>query len=174
MENKHFFEIFLRYTIPVILGIPNLFLFYAIFTPLTLYPAYYILNFLYQDVNLLPNNLIGIGAVGIKLIPACIAATAYYLLLVLNLTTPMKIKTRIYSLLFLFITFLILNIARILIFAHLALIGYQYFDISHSLTWYFGSTLLIVIIWFADIKLFKIKAIPVHTDLKNVIKEIRK
>lgn len=173
MENKGFFEIFLRYTLLVILGIPNLFIFYFIFTPLTLYASFYALNSLY-GATLLEGNIIFLKSIYIELIPACIAGAAYYLLLILNLSTPMKIKKRLKSLLFLFSSFLILNIIRIIIFASLALHGSQYFDISHNIVWYLGSTLFVIALWFANIFLFKISSLPLYSDLKNIFKEITK
>ena len=113
------------------------------------------------------------GGIIIDLIPACIAGAAYYLLLILNLTTPMKLNKRLRSMLFLFATFLILNIIRIVIFSVLLANGYSYFDLAHKITWYFTSTALVVLIWFSNVKLFKIKQIPVYTDFKIIYKKIR-
>jgi exosortase/archaeosortase family protein len=173
MKPKEVYALITRYILLIALAIPNLFLFYAIFTPLTLYPTFAILN-LFYGANLLAGNIIFLNGVYIQLIPACIAGAAYYLLLILNLTTPMPLPKRIRSLLFLFTAFLVLNIIRIVVFSFLAVQGFQYFDISHNLTWYFGSTILVIILWFSNVLIFKIKNIPIYTDVTNLLSDIIK
>ncbi len=172
MKSKEVYSLLVRYLLLIALAIPNLFLFYFIFTPLTLYASFYALNAIY-GATLLEGNVIFLRSIYIELIPACIAGAAYYLLLILNLSTPMKMKKRLKSLLFLFSSFLILNIIRIVLFASLALQGSQYFDISHNIVWYLGSTLFVVALWFTNIFLFKINSIPIYSDLKNIFKEIK-
>ena len=172
MEVKNVFYLLLRYGILIVLGIPNLYLFYLIFTPATVYPTFWILDYIY-DAVLFPGNTIFFKGYYASIIPACVAGSAYYLLLILNLTTPMGIKKRIGSIFFLFGSFLLLNLLRISIFASLITKGYQYFDIAHTATWYFGSTVMIIIIWFANVLIFRIYTIPVYTDLKNITKDLK-
>src|SRR3989344_6427380 len=101
------------------------------------------------------------------MIPACIAGAAYFLLLILNLSTPVKSAfKRATMVLFSFASFLIMNILRIVFLSIIFVEGYLWFDIIHKFFWYFLSTLFIVAIWFAEVKLFKIKEIPVYSDLK--------
>jgi hypothetical protein len=69
--------------------------------------------------QLLIGNVIFIKGYYAEIINACIAGAAYYFLLILNLSTPMEISKRIKSLVFMFLTFLIINILRII---HLELI----------------------------------------------------
>tara|TARA_Y100000034_G_scaffold133588_1_gene199509 strand:+ start:25461 stop:25976 length:516 start_codon:yes stop_codon:yes gene_type:complete len=159
-----------RYLILLLIAIPNLFLLYFIFTPLTVYPVFWLLKFFY-NADLVAPTVISFNQILIHLIPACIAGAAYYLLLILNLTTPMPLKTRINSLIFLLLSFLILNILRIFFFAILALSGFQYFDLAHEFVWYIGSTVLVVILWFINIHIFKIKAIPIYSDFKELYKK---
>lgn len=166
-------SIIIRYALIFLLSLGGLYLFYKIFTPLTLYPAYFALNRLF-DATLHSGSLIFFKSYFIELIPACIAGAAYFLLTALNLTTPMSLKTRVKSLSFILLSFLVLNILRIVIFASLALSGFQYFDLAHKLSWYFGSTFLVVAIWLINIRIFKIKAIPVYSDAKAVISLIEK
>lgn len=200
MEKKDLVSLSSRYFILILVGLPNLFLFYFLFTPLTFYPVFFILQKMFSAVistgettiacttilssKLIPNFLSGLACFDTtilfkgyyaSIIPACIAGSAFYLLTILNLTTPMSKRTRIKSLIFLISTFLILNIARILVFAVLFVKkGYAYFDLAHAATWYFGSTILVVIIWFANILLFKIKSVPIYTDFKEITKDIFK
>jgi len=161
-----------RYAILVAVAITNLVLgvnglFYTLFTPLTIYPSFYILNAAYGALFIAPNTIFFKGYFA-NIIPACVAGSAYFFLLVLNLTTPMTGKTRVKSLVFLLLSFLILNILRITIFSALVFQGYKYFEFAHLSTWYFGSTLMVVLLWFANVKLFKITSIPAYTDLKNL------
>lgn len=189
-------SIFSRYLILLILGIPSLLIFYLIFTPLTFYPVFFILQKLYGAIITTGNTTIACSTISTSflspflskiacinttilfkgyfasIIPACIAGSAYYLLTIFNLTTPMDKKIRIKSLIFLTITFLILNILRILGFAILFVEkGYKYFDLAHAATWYFGSTILVVILWFSNVLIFRINAVPIYTDFKTLIKE---
>jgi len=166
--NYNYKDIILRYLILLTLAFSNLYLFYLIFTPLTVYPVFWILD-LISGSSLLGNTIVFKGNY-IELIPACIAGAAYYLLFILNLTTPMSLDKRIKSLIFINFTFLLLNIARIILFAVLLISGYQYFNFAHTLVWYFGSTVLVVIVWFVNVKFFNISSIPVYTDLANLYK----
>ncbi len=177
MDKSRVFSLVIRYLVLILLGLGNLYIFYLIFTPLTIYPVFYILSKFFDPIFFLSKT--PIPAIFFKgyiahIIPACVAGSAYYLLLILNLTTPMKISKRIYSILFLFIGFLIINIIRIAVFALLVPRGYQYFDITHELTWYFGSTIMVVILWFANILIFKIREIPIYSDIKSLYYEATK
>jgi len=171
MDKRQVTFLALRYFILIVLGLFNLYLFYLIFTPLTVYSVYFLLLRFSEGVVLVSTGVIpSIFLKGYiaQIIPACVAGSAYYLLLILNLTTPMKIKKRIASILFLLISFLIINILRITIFALLVPKGYQYFDVAHEITWYLGSTIMIAIIWFANIMIFKIRMVPIYSDLKSI------
>ena len=165
--------LFFRYILLIIAGLPGLYLFYLIFTPLTIYPVYAILKLVYASA-LIEGNLLIINGHSISLVPACIAGAAYYLVLILNLATPMNLRTRLKSLLFMFISFLFLNILRIVIFSALFIGGFALFDIAHKTIWYLGSTLLVVVIWFSAVYAFKIRAIPFYTDFKTLFSYIRK
>ena len=164
--------IFLRYVI--LLGlIFSLPLIYKIFTPLTLYPVAGLLDLFYESVSI-SQNFISIGFdIMIELIPACIAGSAYLLLLILNLSVSMKLKKRIYSILLSFAILLSLNILRIFFLAVLYYNQSLFFNITHKLFWYGLSTLFVVGIWFLMVKIFTIKQIPVYSDFKYLIKGIK-
>jgi len=166
-----FLNIFIRYSVLILIALPGLVIFYFIFTPLTVYPVYFLLG-LFFDVVLLSKIHILLNNIPIELIPACIAGSAYYLLLVLNLSTPkIKLKKRIYAILFSFAAFLILNILRIFILSFLAVTGSSYFNTTHTIFWYGFSTIIVVGIWFAEVKIFKIKKIPFYSDMKFLYKK---
>ena len=172
MNLKNVSYTLLRYFILLILGLSNLFLFYYIFTPLTVYPSFWILS-LFSNAVLSHPNILNINNQIIEIIPACVAGAAYYFLLLLNLTTSMSLKKRINSLLFIFLTFLAINILRISSFALLYVNGFSYFDLAHKTTWYFGSTILLILIWLLNIKIFKIKSIPIYTDFNNIYEDMK-
>jgi len=175
MERGELYSLIIRYFLLALFGTFNLAIFYLIFSPLTVYPSYFFISKIFENSILISTDPYAILFKGYiaKIIPACIAGSAYYLLLILNLTTPMQLKRRIYSLLFLFSSFLIINIARIVLFATLVPIGFEYFDVTHELTWYLGSTIMVVFIWFVNVLIFKISAIPVYSDLKSIYSDIK-
>ena len=159
----------LRYLILILLAFPNLWIFYAIFTPLTVYPVYFLLSLFFQvslqGITLTINNSV------VELIKPCIAGSAYYLLLILNLSTPMKLKTRIFSILSSFLIFLIINILRIFFFSVLFLNSFSFFNYLHLIFWYVLSSLIVFFIWILNIKIFKIKQIPVYSDFRNILNQ---
>lgn len=177
MNARVYGAMLIRYGTLLTIGITNLLLgeqglFYAIFTPLTIKPVYFIFHALYDAAFFEPNVIFFKGYYA-TLIPACIAGSAYFLLLILAMSTPMKLVTRVTSIVTLFISFLVLNIARIVIFGALLFRGYQYFDIAHLATWYFGSTLLVGGIWFIVVFSFGIKGAPFISDIRTLVQEIR-
>ena len=174
MGDKKYLNIFLRYFILILVAIPNLWLFYFIFTPLTVYPLYFLFNLFFETT--LSGNIINLSdCFPIEIIKACVAGSAYYLLLTLNLATPnIKIKRRIKMILISFLSLLLINIIRIFVLGLMYVSGSALFDTLHKVFWYAGSTLFVIIIWFAQVKAFKIKEIPFYSDLKLLFKESRK
>ena len=173
MDNRNVATLLLRYGILLVLPLFSFALFYMLFTPLTVAPVYALIKVLYPGAVLLGSSTIFFQGEYAQIIPACIAGAAYYLLIILNLTTPMDAAQRAKSLLFLIAAFLVLNIFRILLFMYWFASGFNYFDIAHQATWYFGSTVMIVLVWFANVLLFRIQAIPVYTDILEIVKDIR-
>ena len=166
-ESGKFFGVFIRYLLLILLGLPNLWLFYLIFTPLTIYPVFFLLN-LFFDATLTNTVIILENTFPIEIINACIAGSAYYLFLILNLATPMKINKRLKLLLFSFGGLLLINILRIFFLSLLFVVGTSLFDITHELFWYLGSVVFVVGIWFVGIKIFKIKEVPFYSDMKKI------
>jgi len=161
---KKYMSIIIRYLIILLIALPNLFIFYTVFTPLTIYPLYFILQ-LFFDVSL-SNATLLLNGFQIQIINACIAGSAYYLLFALNLSVPgIILKQRAKMLCFSFLFLLVLNIIRILTLILVLFYGASFFDITHKFFWYLISTLLVVLIWFAEVKVFKLKQIPVYSDL---------
>src|SRR3989344_3491843 len=148
MNYRDLINLLARYLVIILLAMFNLSIIYAIFTPITASLAYFFLNIIYSDVAWFSGTTtLFISGNYITLIPSCIAGSAYYLLLLLNLTTPMDVKTRTKSILFLILSFLFINLMRIILFSVLFISGFQYFDIAHRWIWYLGSTVFVIGIW---------------------------
>ena len=163
-ENK-FISLILRYLLLIILSLGNMRVFYFIFTPLTIYGSYFLLNF-FLGASLLSSDTILIKNIfPIEIIDACVAGAAYYLLTILNFSTPnIKIKKRLLILGESFFILLVLNILRIF-FVGFILIKYpSSFEIVHKFFWYLMSIIFVVGIWFFLVKHFKIKEIPLYSD----------
>ena len=158
-------SVLVRYIILLLFGI-FLFVFYKIFLPLTIWPSYLLLNIFY-DASV-SGDLIFVSGSIIKIIGACVAGSAYFLLLILNLTTPMDLKKRVYSLIFSFSSLLILNILRIFILSVLFIEDSAFFDLTHKFFWYVFSIVFVIGVWFLTAKLFKIKEIPIYSDFKRL------
>lgn len=175
-ETKIF--ILLRYIVLLLLMF-SLPIIYFIATPATVYPVFFLLKIFVKisltiDYNNLSNVLLTLGdRTLISIVPSCIAGSAYLLLLILNLTVPMKVKIRIYSILLSAFILLILNILRISIFSLLYHNNFQFFDFTHKFFWYVLSTIFVVGIWFLIVKVFKIEKIPVYSDLKSIYSKIK-
>lgn len=173
-RREFIYSFFLRYSILLITALPSFWIFYFIFTPLTIYPVYLILDIFFKVS--LSQNLIFIGSfpTTIKIIDACIAGSAYYLLLIFNLSIPnIKFYKRLKMISFAFLSFLIINIIRIVFLSSIFVLKPSLFDISHKLSWYIGSIILIVAIWFIEVRKFDIIEIPFYSDVKLMLKHTK-
>ncbi len=172
-ESKNLAFIFTKYLILSLIALFLLDYFYKALLPLTIYPVVLLLNTAYhstaQGMTILIDNL-----PKIELVEACIASSAYFLLILLNLSITMKARTRALSIIFSIVLFLAVNILRIFIFSLLYLNNFKYFDITHLFFWYIVSGVLIFLVWLVTIKTFKIRGIPFYTDLKLVYSQIKR
>lgn len=167
-------DIILRYAILIIAAIANLWIFYLVFTPLTVLPVFWLLDLFYNALLVSGRIILINRMIPIELIEACIAGAAYYLLLILNLSTPgIKLNKRVKMIALSFIFFLVVNILRIFILSLVAVSGSSFFDITHIFFWYALSTVFVVAIWFAEVKIFKIKEIPFYSDLRLLYKKLK-
>ena len=162
---KRLIDMFLRYIILIAIAIPNFFIFYLIFTPLTIYPVFFLITLFANPT--LNGTVISFSNQTIEIVGACVAGSAFYLLTILNLSTPnIKLKKRIYMLLISYLIFLIINILRIVLLSYLLYTGSPYFDVTHKILWYSLSTIFVLVIWFSEVKYFNIKSIPAYYDVK--------
>ncbi|MFA7708365.1 MAG: pacearchaeosortase [Candidatus Pacearchaeota archaeon] len=172
IPDKSLWLIALRYILLLILvGCSPLI--YKILTPLTIYFTVIILRIFYS-VSISGIQILINQSKIIEIIPSCVAGSAYVLLLILNLFIAMKPKQRVYSLFFSFSILFILNILRIFILSVLLVNDFEFFYITHKLVWYILSTILVVGVWFLTTKIFSIKGIPIVSDVKYFIEDIKK
>ncbi len=166
-HDKEFFGIILRYLLLVLVALPNLWLFYAVFTPLTVYPSYIILSWFFNAALVSKDIILINGLIPIELIKACIAGSAYYLLLILNLSVPgVKIGKRLLMIFSAFATLLILNVIRIVILVAIYLNASPLFNLTHEIFWYALSTVFVAGIWFTEVSIFRINNLPIVSDIK--------
>lgn len=172
-EAKNQLHILVRYLIlfSLMFSLPSI---YKILTPITITFSATLLDIFYNIS--ISGDIIIIDFLNItkfiQIIPACIAGSAYLLLLILNLTVSMTLKKRIYSIVFSFLLLFTLNILRIFILSILYINNSILFEATHKLFWYILSTLFVVLIWFLMVKIYLIKEIPLYSDFKFLIKKI--
>lgn len=167
---KKILEILIRYSLAVFFAI-NLPFFYLIFRPITFYLFSLILSFFYKIS--IEGNFIFFDSFSLELVDACIAGSAYLLLLVLNLLTPkISILKRIFLFLFCSLSFLFVNLVRLLVSVFILKKGITFFKITHWIFW-FMSIIFVVAIWFFSIKLFKVKEIPFYSDFKTILEIVK-
>ncbi|MBU0929744.1 MAG: pacearchaeosortase [Nanoarchaeota archaeon] len=161
---KYIYNLVIRAFLAILIPF-NLFLF--IFKPLTIYPVYFILNIIGYKGYISFDSLV-VNNQSLIFAPACIAAAAYYLLLLLVLfTKDLSIKKSIIIFLSGSFLILIMNIIRIIILSILVLnYNYNWFNIIHMFFWYIVSGAYVAFIWILLVYLFKIKSIPIYSDLK--------
>jgi exosortase/archaeosortase family protein len=168
------YSVFIRYFILIIAALPSFWIFYFIFTPLTIYPVYWLIKLIFGATLAINVIFVGNYPSPIEIVDACVAGSAYYLLLIFNLSIPnIKFSKRIKMISFAFLSFLIVNIIRIVVLATIFVLRPDLFDISHKLSWYVGSIILVVGIWFIEVKKFNIKDIPFYSDVKLMAKNIK-
>ncbi len=168
---KGLWSLFVRYLIILVAGLGNLWVFYKLFTFPTIQAVSSLLS-LFSRVYVF-GNIIYFQSIKIELISACIAGTGFYLLFILILSVPgINFMKRVKVLLFSFACFFIFNVARIIFLV--LIYNSLYFDVMHLFLWYFVSTLLVIGVWILDIKLFKIRKIPIYSDVRELIKCTRK
>lgn len=166
MRKRAIANILLRYSLLILVGIFSVPLFHFLFLKLTLYSVYFLFKIFFNTS--VSGNILWIANFPIEMIGACVAGSAYSLLLILNLAAPeIKLKKRILMISLSFLIFLLINVLRIFSLSIMLMSANPLFDFTHKLFWYAGSTIVVVAIWFFSVKLFKVKSIPFYTDIKN-------
>lgn len=165
-------KLVIRIVIALALFLIPINIFYLIYLKPTLVYSFLTLSvynpILWNDSLIINNDIL-------KFVPACIASIAYYLLAVLILFTKDLSFKKMFQIFVLgSLIIFIANIIRIdLLIIILLEFGVDWFNKLHLLIWRFLSTIFVVIVWIFLTKLFKIKTIPVYSDLKYLWKHSR-
>jgi exosortase/archaeosortase family protein len=171
IQNKKISNIFIRYLIIILAGLGNLYIFYKILTPLTVAVLETVLS-LYTEVLVSTNLLYISSGKMIEIAPACVAGAAFFLLLILVFSTAEITPRRRFIVLVTSFTILfVLNITRILVLV--SLIGSTNFEQIHWVFWHIVSIVFVVATWIAMTYLYKIKTVPVYSDIKYLIRLIK-
>jgi len=165
-KNKNFFLVFIRYLILLIILALGYRILYKTFFPLTIYPTFFLLKIFFENITIQKNFII-YNSKFIEINEACVAVSAYLLLLILNLSLSLDFKKRINTIIFSFFSLLFLNIIRIVFLSFLFFKDFSAFDFTHKFFWIFLSTFFVLVIWFAAVKIYSIKEIPFYSDFKN-------
>jgi len=150
--------------------------FYFVFTPLTIYPSYFLLKITGFAPQFTSSTVLAFQELAVRFVPACIAASAYYLLYILILLTKelaliKSVKLFIYGSLLI----LSVNIIRIyLIILVLIKYGVNYFNAIHLFFWTFVASVYVALIWIFLTRKMKIKSVPAYSDIKYLYEKAKK
>ena len=135
--------------------------YYKILFPLTVYPAYFIIN-LFYSVSFVGNSFVISNSI-VNFIPACIAVAAYALLFLLIIFTKgIGLKKSVKIFLIGSGLILVMNVLRIdLLLIILVELGNGYFDKVHLLFWHFVSGVYVAFVWIYLVKKFRVSGVPI-------------
>ncbi len=167
----YYLSLMLRISIPLIISVN---LISKFFYPLTIYPPYYLLKIMNYQVFIIPPYIITLENY-IRFSEACAAISAYFLLLLLIiLTKDIKVKTGIKIFIAGSAIIYIVNMARIfLLIAILEKYGFSAFQQTHDILWIIFGSLLVALTWISLSRYYKIRTIPIYSDVKYLLKQTK-
>jgi exosortase/archaeosortase family protein len=161
-ETKKVLWLFSRYIFIGLIGLGNLYIFYKILTPLTVFFVGIILS-LFMDFNA-SGIIFAFEYFNIAIVKACVAGSAFYLLTFLVFSTAeIRPLRRFFALATALIMLFVLNVGRIVFLTMIA--GKSYFEAVHWTLWNLVSIFFVVAIWFFVAWVYKIKTIPAYSDI---------
>jgi len=175
MEKKEVAGLFIRLLITIIILLIPINLFQELLQEITLKATIFLL----EISNLSPivgkyavkNSIEIFGTTTINIVKYCVTSSAYYLLLILAIITKnIPIIKRVFMFLIGSLLIFIVNMARIIGLIIILLKSPESFYIAHTILFIIISTVYVLIIWIALSIMFKIKTIPIYSDLKDLIK----
>lgn len=148
-------------------------LIYAVIAMFTLHFSYFFFSIF------VPSALIGNKIVTLmdsfEFIPACVAASAYILLaLLVLLTKDISLNERMQMIVYGWLAILAFNVLRIELLLLTFFSLETAYDTLHLFVWKFMSTAFVILLWLGLARLYKVKAIPVYSDVKALVGMIRK
>ena len=150
-------------------------LFYRIFYPPTILVSFVVLKLFIKNLVInFSEHYLSPGCGKLMFVEACVASTAYYLWSLLVLFTKdlgKKVwKLWIYGVLLIFG----MNVLRIIVLVLiLYYFGQSWFDLIHLVFWRFVAGIYVALVWIFLVNKFKVKSIPVYSDVKELLKSIK-
>jgi len=143
---------------------------YYIIGPITLHSSYLLLK-PFSDATL-SGNIISIDEHSLEFIEACAAVLAYVLLgILILLTYGISLKKGIKLFLIGSLLIFIANLVRIEALIYILVnYGMDYFKTLHLFIWKMVSSVYVALVWIFLCYRYKIKEIPVYSDLKKIRK----
>jgi len=147
-------------------------IFYFLFSDITLYGSLPILKLIGYSFYVEGYSLVIEDKI-LDFVPACVATSAYSLLaLLILLSKNMKLKKGILMFISGALLILIMNIIRIDLQLYILLeFGKNYFDKVHLFFWHIVSSVYVAGVWIYLTYKFKLKSIPVYSDLKYLLEK---
>lgn len=162
-------NLFARYLLILVLGL-NIGVFYFLFTLPTIYFSKFLIS-IFQPARII-DNFIVLQSSSIEIISACIGGSAFFLLSILILAVPnINFSKRLNLIGVSFLSLFLFNCLRIVSMSFF--VNYAYFDVIHLFFWRVLSTIFVIVLWFTIAYVFKIKGIPIYTDIKFLVKQIK-
>ncbi len=168
-ELKLIFRVLLAFLIR-----PEFFYFSLLF--LTMAFPYLFLKLLNYDVGFIfSSKILIVNGIEFEFVKACIATSAYYLLALLILATKdIGLKKSLKMFLLGSLLIFIMNILRVILLIIVVMnLGVDWFDAVHLTFWYVVSSVYVFLVWIFLIRLYKIKNIPIYSDLAYLTNIIR-
>lgn len=164
---KYVPSLIIRITLTFIIFLLPINLFYLIWFKPTLLATS--LVFTSYSPEIIQDSLI-IGNYQLQLISACISTTAYYLLVLLILTTKdISFKKRIYLFIFGSLLIFIGNLIRIDILIILLLKNKtNWAQTLHMFFWKVISSIYVLLVWIFLTRKMDIESIPIYSDIKHL------
>lgn len=146
---------------------------YAVSALFTLHFSYFFFSIFVPSA--LIGNKIATLTNSFEFIPACVATSAYILLaLLVFLTKDISWNERLQMIVYGWLAILAFNLLRI----ELLLLTFfrleAAYDTLHLFVWKFMSTAFVVLLWLGLARVYKVKSIPVYSDIKALAGMIRK
>jgi len=166
---KYVKRVYVRLLLLIIFLLVGYKVIYVVISPITFYLIYYSL-FFYSPILTSSTSFV-VNGQSVNFIPACTAASAYLLFLMLVLTVDIKFRKA--ASIFLTGSFLILfgNLVRVdILIISLIKYGYTLFETLHMFFWTVLSTIYVVLVWILLAWIFKIRDIPIYSDFLRVYK----
>jgi len=108
-------------------------------------------------------------------VPACTAASAYLLLaFLILLTKDIKPIDRLQMFVYGGLALLAFNIIRIEVLLWFFFRQNAMFETVHLFIWKFMATAFVALLWVALAKIYRVKSVPVYSDIAYLVKEIRR